>query len=93
MPFAFMYAPSMLLVVGTFDPNKFLIATVGCAAGVVMIGVALTGYFVAPMSRWQQWLLGIAATLVIAPGRGPRTPGPACVDREQSRLRRCRSAA
>lgn len=68
VPFVFMYAPSMLIVVGEFDWNEFLVATIGCAIGIVMMGAALTGYFVAVMSRWQQWLLGIASILVIAPG-------------------------
>lgn len=68
VPFVFMYAPSMLLVVGEFDLNEFLVATIGCAIGVVMMGAALTGYFVANMSKWQQWLLGVAAIFVIAPG-------------------------
>lgn len=68
VPFVFMYAPSMLLVVGEFDWNEFLIATIGCAVGVVMMGAALTGYFVANIAQWQRWLLGAAAVLVIAPG-------------------------
>ena len=68
VPFVFMYAPSMLLVVGEFDWNEFLVATIGCAIGIVMLGAALTGYFVAVMPRWQQWLLGIASIFVIAPG-------------------------
>jgi len=68
VPFVFMYAPSMLLVVGDFNWYDFLEATIGCAIGVVMMGAALTGYFVAPITRWQQWMLGVAAIFVIAPG-------------------------
>jgi len=68
VPFVFMYAPSMLLVVGEFNMQEFLVASIGCAIGIVMLGAALTGYFVAPINRWQRWLLGAAALLVIAPG-------------------------
>lgn len=68
VPFVFMYAPSMLLVTGNFNWEEFFVATIGCAIGVVMMGAALTGYFVAPMTRWQQWMLGGAAMLVVAPG-------------------------
>lgn len=68
VPFVFMYAPSMLLVVGDFNWYDFLEATIGCAVGVVMMGAALTGYFVANMTRWQQWMLGVASIFVIAPG-------------------------
>ena len=36
--------------------------------GVVMLGAALTGYFVAEMRLWHRWLLGLASILVVAPG-------------------------
>ena len=44
VPFVFMYAPSMLLVLDGFTWEEFFIATGGCALGVIMLGVALTGY-------------------------------------------------
>jgi TRAP-type uncharacterized transport system fused permease subunit len=68
VPFVFMYAPSMLLVLGDFDLYQFAVAFTGCALGVVMMGAALTGYFIATMTLWQRYLLGAAAILVIAPG-------------------------
>ncbi len=68
VPFVFMYAPTMLLVIGDFDLYEFAVAFIGCALGVVMMGAALTGYVVANMSMWQRLLLGAAAILVIAPG-------------------------
>jgi TRAP transporter 4TM/12TM fusion protein len=68
VPFVFIYAPTMLLVIGDFDIAQFAVAFIGCALGVVMMGAALTGYFIAIMSMWQRLLLGAAAILVIAPG-------------------------
>ena len=68
VPFVFMYAPSMLLVLDGFTWEEFFIATGGCALGVVMLGAALTGYFVAEMRPWHRWLLGLASILVVAPG-------------------------
>jgi len=68
VPFVFIYAPTMLLVIGDFDITQFAVAFIGCALGVVMMGAALTGYFIAIMSMWQRLLLGAAAILVIAPG-------------------------
>ena len=68
VPFVFMYAPTMLLVVGDFNLADFAVAFIGCAVGVVMMGAALTGYFVADMTMWQRLLLGAASILVIAPG-------------------------
>ena len=68
VPFVFMYAPSMLLVLDNFTWEEFFIATGGSALGIVMLGAALTGYFVADMRPWHRWMLGIAAILVVAPG-------------------------
>ncbi|MDP7053335.1 MAG: TRAP transporter permease [Alphaproteobacteria bacterium] len=68
VPFVFMYAPSMLLVLDNFTWEEFIIATGGSALGIVMLGAALTGYFVADMRPWHRWLLGGAAILVVAPG-------------------------
>ena len=68
VPFVFIYAPSMLIVLEGFNGEEFLIATVGCAFGIVLMASALTGYLVHPMAKWHQWLLGAGALLIIAPG-------------------------
>lgn len=68
VPFVFMYAPSMLLVLDDFTWEEFFISTGGSALGIVMLGAALTGYFIANMRTWHRWLLGFAAILVVAPG-------------------------
>jgi TRAP-type uncharacterized transport system fused permease subunit len=68
VPFVFIYAPSMLLVVDNFTWEELIIATSGSALGIVMLGAALTGYLVADMRPWHRWLMGGAAILVVAPG-------------------------
>ena len=44
VPFVFVYSPSMLLVTKGFTWAEFFETTIGCAIGVVMLAVALTGY-------------------------------------------------
>jgi TRAP-type uncharacterized transport system fused permease subunit len=69
VPFIFVYAPVMLVVTKGFTWGAFLEATLGCAAGVVMLAAALTGYGLARMSRLEQLWLGLAALLVMSPSR------------------------
>lgn len=68
VPFVFIYAPSMLIVVNGFTWEEFIIATVGCIIGIVLMASALTGYLFHPMAKWHQWLLGAGSLLIIAPG-------------------------
>lgn len=68
VPFVFVYAPSMLIVAEGFAWSEFVIAVVGCAIGIMLLGAALTGYLLAPMSWPSRWLLGIAALCLVAPG-------------------------
>ena len=49
VPFVFVYSPSMLLVTKGFTWSEFFETTIGCAIGVVMLAVALTGYGLARM--------------------------------------------
>ncbi len=49
VPFVFVYSPSMLLVTKGFTWPEFFETTIGCAIGVVMLAVALTGYGLARM--------------------------------------------
>ncbi|MDA0225475.1 MAG: TRAP transporter permease, partial [Proteobacteria bacterium] len=67
VPLVFVYSPSLLLVLPGFTWTEFLIAFSGCTVGIVLLGAALTGYLLRPMSAWQCWLLGVAALLLIAP--------------------------
>ncbi len=69
VPFVFVYSPSMLLVTKGFTWAEFFETTIGCAVGVVMLAVALTGYGLARVPNWERLWLGAASILVISPSR------------------------
>jgi TRAP-type uncharacterized transport system fused permease subunit len=68
VPFVFAYAPVMLIVAGEFAWWPFLTTTLGCALGVMCLGVALTGHLSGPLRLWERLLTGAAALLLVAPG-------------------------
>src|SRR4029079_2340972 len=43
VPFVFVYSPSMLLVTKGFTWSEFFETTIGCAIGVVMLAIRVTG--------------------------------------------------
>jgi TRAP transporter 4TM/12TM fusion protein len=69
VPFVFVYSPSMLLVTKGFTWAEFWETTIGCAIGVVMLAIALTGYGLARVPNWERLWLGAASILVISPNR------------------------
>jgi TRAP-type uncharacterized transport system fused permease subunit len=69
VPFVFVYSPSMLLVTKDFTWSEFVETTAGCAVGVAMLAVALTGYGLARMANFERLWLGAASVLVISPSR------------------------
>ncbi len=68
VPFVFVYSPAMLIVTDGFTWSAFFVTVVGCAVGIVVLGAALTGYLLRPMSWPGRWVLGLAALLLVAPG-------------------------
>lgn len=68
VPFVFVYSPVMLIVTDGFTWSQFLITTVGCAVGIVLLGAALTGHLLAPIHWLGRWLLGLGALLLVFPG-------------------------
>lgn len=68
VPFVFVYAPVMLIVVDDFSIVEYLTVVGSCIAGIVLLGAALTGYLIAPMGMLWRWLLAIASILMVAPG-------------------------
>ena len=68
VPFVFAYAPVMLIVTGDFAWLPFLTTTLGCALGVVCVGVALTGFLTSSLRLWERLLTGAAGLFLVAPG-------------------------
>jgi TRAP transporter 4TM/12TM fusion protein len=72
VPFVFAYAPVMLIMVDDFSLGAFLFVTLTCAAGVLVLGIGLTGYAFTHMGLGAQLGLVLAALLMISPN-GPLT--------------------
>ena len=68
VPFVFVYGPSMLIVTQGFTLGNFVFVSVTCAAGVISLAAALTGFALAHMPVWQRTLAGVAGLLLMAPG-------------------------
>jgi TRAP transporter 4TM/12TM fusion protein len=68
VPFVFIYSPAMLIVTDGFTLKAFLITTIGCTVGIVLLGAALTGYLLKPMRWIERVVTATAALLLVAPG-------------------------
>ncbi|WP_417784346.1 TRAP transporter permease [Terasakiella pusilla] len=68
VPFIFVYSPSLLLVADGFTWLEFSITFTGALIGIGAIGSAFTGYFIATLSTWERWYIGLVALLFVAPG-------------------------
>ncbi|MCB1547810.1 MAG: TRAP transporter permease [Hyphomicrobiaceae bacterium] len=69
VPFVFCYSPAMLIVLPDhFTWAKFLQTTASCAAGVFLLGMALTGYALRIVPGLFRWLLGIGGLMLVVPG-------------------------
>ena len=68
VPFVFVYSPSMLLVIeASFSWQELVISTATCALGIMLLGSAVIGYLLRPMSVWERLLAAVGAFLLIAP--------------------------
>src|SRR5210317_50157 len=68
VPFVFVYSPSLLLITNDFDLVKLIVTVLGTLMGIGLIGIAFTGYWIKPLKTFEQWFLGFAALLFVAPG-------------------------
>lgn len=68
VPFVFIYSPALLLVTNGFTWAAFVVTLVGAMLGIAALGVAFSGYLLAPMTKLERWWVGIGALLFIAPG-------------------------
>jgi TRAP transporter 4TM/12TM fusion protein len=68
VPMVFCYSPAMLIVLDDyFTWSEFLWTTGTCIIGILMLGGALTGYLLRPMTVPGRVLLGVAAILMVVP--------------------------
>lgn len=68
VPFVFIYSPALLLVAEGFTWYAFFVTLTGAALGIAWLGVAFSGFFLAPVPMVQRWWVGIVSFLFIAPG-------------------------
>ena len=68
VPFVFVFAPSLLIMVNGFTWQEFATAFAGCVLGITFLAAALSGYLIAPMRMWERALCAGASILMIAPG-------------------------
>jgi TRAP transporter 4TM/12TM fusion protein len=68
VPFVFVFAPSLLLVVPGFTWEEFTVAFVGCVLGITFLAAALSKYLLVPMLAWERIVCVVAALLMVAPG-------------------------
>ena len=67
VPFVFVFAPSLLIVVNGFSWFEFAVAFVGCVLGITVLAAALSNYMFTRMRMWERLLCVVAALLMIAP--------------------------
>ena len=68
VPFVFVFAPSLLIMVDGFTWTEFATAFVGCVLGITVLAAALSNYMFTKMRMWERLVCVFAALLMIAPG-------------------------
>ncbi len=68
VPFVFVYSPALLLVADGFTWVAFTVTLAGAMLGIASLGVAFSGFLLAPLTRWERWWVGLVSFLFIAPG-------------------------
>jgi len=67
VPFVFVYAPSMLLVLPGFSWAELFLTLGTAVGGIVLLAAALTGFLFAPLGPLARLVAGLAAFLMISP--------------------------
>ena len=68
VPFVFVYSPALLLVAEGFSWSAFSITLIGAMMGISALGVAFSGFLIAPLSKLERWYIALVSFLFIAPG-------------------------
>jgi TRAP-type uncharacterized transport system fused permease subunit len=75
VPFVFVFAPSLLIMVPGFTWTEFALAFAGCLVSITFLGAALSAYLLAPMAIWERLWLAVAALPAMATGAVPLAVG------------------
>ena len=75
VPFVFVYSPALLLVADGFTWAAFSITLAGAMLGIGALGVAFSGFLLAPLTKLERWWMGLTSFLFIAPGMGTMAAG------------------
>jgi TRAP transporter 4TM/12TM fusion protein len=67
VPFVFVFAPSLLIVVQGFTWTEFFLAFAGCATGILLLSAALSKHFIVAMRGWERIVFALAGILMVAP--------------------------
>ena len=67
VPFVFVFAPSLLIMVQNFSWYEFGVAFVGCVLGITVLAAALSNFMLTRMKIWERVVCVVAAILMIAP--------------------------
>jgi|TARA_B110000971_G_C19687969_1_gene354107 TRAP-type uncharacterized transport system fused permease subunit len=68
VPFVFVYSPALLLVADGFTWWSFTVTLAGAMLGIASLGVAFSGFMMAPLKTWERWWVSLVSFLFIAPG-------------------------
>jgi len=68
VPFVFIYSPALLLVADGFTWAAFAVTLTGAMLGIGFLGVAFSGYLLAPMTKLERWWTAAGSLFFIAPG-------------------------
>ncbi len=70
VPFVFVYSPALLLVADGFTWAAFTVTLAGAMLGIAALGVAFSGFLMAPLTKLERWWTALVSGLFIAPGLG-----------------------
>ncbi|MBY4675577.1 TRAP transporter permease [Marinobacterium arenosum] len=69
MPFVFVYSPAMLIVLDDyFTWYEYLLTTLSCGLGIVVFGIAISGYFLRTLPVLFRAMTVGAAMMLVTPG-------------------------
>lgn len=68
VPFVFVYSPALLIVADGFTWGAFAVTLLGAMLGIAGLGVAFSGFLLAPLRKLERWWIAAISFLFVAPG-------------------------